>query len=43
MGHDQLFKLLLTALFMDFLRAFLPDLARQVDPRYLECLRDGGV
>ena len=38
MKHDQLFKLLLTTFFIEFVLAFLPDVAMYIDPRYVEFL-----
>src|SRR5271154_3039894 len=38
MNHDQLFKLLLTTFFMEFLRSFLPEVAGYIDPDSIEFL-----
>jgi hypothetical protein len=38
MNHDQLFKMLLITFFMDFVRAFLPDAAKYIDPGSIEFL-----
>jgi predicted transposase YdaD len=38
MNHDQLFKLLLTTFFLEFVKLFLPDVARHIDPDSIEFL-----
>lgn len=38
MDHDRLFKELLTIFFIEFLKLFLPKVARQIDPRTIEFL-----
>ncbi len=38
MDHDRLFKELLTTFFLDFLKVFCPQLARYLDPAWLEFL-----
>jgi hypothetical protein len=38
MNHDQFFKALLTTFFIEFVWAFLPDVATYIDPRYIEFL-----